>query len=156
MYTYTKSCTSYYSNKTVYNLFNSTKVIKNKQNLAAYNIVTVWLKLNMYWMNLTSVFEYAWRSWRLARASLAIELMQPGGAEYAGEWIGDIIRGSRGRWKRETGKRANGLVVESRWILNNRHTSRWYFKTDDCCWVSFTKRLNRQMKDNGIKRLTIC
>ena len=35
--------------------------------------------------------------------------------------------------KRETGKRENGLVMESRSILNNRHTSRCYFKTDDCC-----------------------
>jgi len=35
-----------------------------------------------------------------------------------------------GRWKRETGKRENGLVMESRSILNNRHTSRCYFKTD--------------------------
>ena len=32
-----------------------------------------------------------------------------------------------------TGKRENGLVMESRSILNNRHTSRCYFKTDDCC-----------------------
>jgi len=29
--------------------------------------------------------------------------------------------------KRETGKRENGLVMESRSTLNNRHTSK-------CCW----------------------
>ena len=50
--------------------------------------------------------------------------------------------------KRETGKRENGLVMESRSILNNRHTSRCYFNTP---FTRYSRLYNRF--DNRLYRV---
>jgi len=50
--------------------------------------------------------------------------------------------------KRETGKRENGFVMESRSILNNRHTSRCYFNTP---FTRYSRLYNRF--DNRLYRV---